>query len=161
MGIKMTHSGSLGLSHSITVSDDVLEHALHLVQRSEEEEIIYLSSELKQKLQRLCKEFTDNIVKLDKQEVMSINAFNILLETAEQWRKEKEKEIDQYVSKRNFNALKKMKTDIDTKRITPAADIRISFDESGQPYSTNSKYYKKMYTSNYTEGRKLRKKYGY
>lgn len=28
MAIKMTHSGSLGMQHSITVSDDVLEHVI-------------------------------------------------------------------------------------------------------------------------------------
>lgn len=31
MGIKITHSGSLGLSHSITLSDDIMEHRRNVV----------------------------------------------------------------------------------------------------------------------------------
>lgn len=54
MGIKMTHSGSLGMQHSITVSDEYLEHRMNISNATKKSQINGLSSQLRTKVETTC-----------------------------------------------------------------------------------------------------------
>lgn len=132
MATKMTHSGSLGLCHSILVSDEFIAHAKTLSA---------LASEAKKELQDSCYSYYDALIKADKKEQMSLDAAYAAIDSIEQWREEQVKKVDNLVSSRDTSSLEKMISDIKSRKIAPGKDIRMTTYKSN-PVSTNKKYYR-------------------
>lgn len=142
MGMKITHSGSLGLSHSITLSDEVIAHARFNLSEAEK-----LYSDAVKALKNSCEKYYNDL--LDETKHKNLNNLSIDDVTDEVEGAIKKWYTEQHDKISNINLSRPTKNDIDTLKnlikgikngtISPGKDIRMTMMD-GQYYASNKKY---------------------
>lgn len=140
MGTKMMHSGSLGMVHTIIVSDDLI-HA---------KTIDSLRSTALDKLKSACKKYYKALMNADEKGLVNLSLKDAREEVEpaiKKWYNEQSDKVSAYFLAADHKGLEDMIKKIDNGTIAPGKDIRmVALDD--QYYASNKKYSQNKTMSN-------------